>query len=210
MKKRMKKTISMITAVMIIVGSTVVTQAAGKDMGGKEFFPGYEGETLKFESTDNNPGIVPYANFSKGDLIYSKVTRSELFPTTYRYEAYYYSSTKVIKKFVKYLTGSWAYSDGYTWSKTNTTSVTGSGESTVEFAKQVAGKLGLSVSRSTSYSVAVSIPANKSKMSKLGFASDYTKYVYDYKQYKDTTLITSSRDTYYAPEKDTYLLVYYK
>lgn len=108
------------------------------------------------------------------------------------------------------MTGSWAYSDGYTWSKTNTTSVTGSGESTVEFAKQVAGKLGLSVSRSTSYSVAVSIPANKSKMSKLGFASDYTKYVYDYKQYKDTTLITSSRDTYYAPEKDTYLLVYYK
>lgn len=210
MTKYIRKFISAIIAIIFCMSSTVVTQAAIGGTENEDFFPGYAGETLTFESTDNIPRIVPYAKFSKGDLVYSKVTRSELFPTTYRYEAYYYSSSKVSKKFVRYLTGSWAYSNGYTWSNTNTTSVTGSGESSLAFAKEVAGKLGLSVSRSTSYSVAVSIPADVSKMSKLGFASDYTKYVYDYKYYKDGTLKTSSRDTYYAPEKDTYLLVYYK
>lgn len=208
--KYMKKIAIYMMCTMFLLSSGVITQAAVNEIDAGEFFPGYAGECLTFKSVDNNPTIVPYADFLKGDLIYSKTTRSELLGTIYRKEAYYYSSSNVTKKFVKYLTGSWAYSDGYTWSKTNTTTVTGSGESTVSFAKEVAGKLGLSISRSTSYSVAVSIPADKSKMSKLGFASDYTKYIYDYKAYKDGTLQTSSRDTYYAPQEDTYLLVYYK
>lgn len=168
-----------------------------------------EGEVLTFKSDDS---IQPRAtkSYSKGDLIYRQYSRSELLGTLYRRDAHYYSTSNVSRKFVKYLTGSWAYSDGYTWSRTNTTTITGSGESGKTFAKKVTAKLGFSVSYSTSYSVAVHIPAVETKLSKLGFASDYKKIVYDYKYYKDGTLKESSRDTYYAPKKDTYLLVYYK
>lgn len=208
--KYAKKIVVGIMCTMFLVNTGLPVRAAVSGTGVEELYPGDEGECLVFESTDDNPIAVPYASYSKGDLIYRQYSRSELLGTVYRRDAYYYSSSDVSKKFVKYLTGSWAYSDGYTWSKTNTTTVTGSGESGVTFAKQVAVKLGLSVSRSTAYSVAVHIPANKSKMSKLGFASDYKKYVYDYKYYKDGTLKSSSRDTYYAPQKNTYLLVYYK
>lgn len=105
--------------------------------GVEELNPEDEGECLVFESTDDNPIAVPNASYSKGDLIYIQYSRSELLETLYRRDAYYYSLSNLAKKFVKYLTGLWAYSDGYTWSKTNTTTVTGSSESGVTFAKQL-------------------------------------------------------------------------
>ena len=176
----------------------------------EEIYPGEEGESMTFKSTDDSPVISPKANYKKGDLIYSQIIRNEVLGTLHRHEAYYYSSSSVSKKFVKYLTNSWAPSSSYTWSKSVSIGITGSGEASKSFAKNVAGKLGLSTSRTTTYGVAITIPADSSRDSKLGFASDYTKYVYDYKYYNDGTLKKSSRDTYYAPEEDTYLVVYYK
>lgn len=176
----------------------------------EEIYPGEEGESITFQSTDDFPVIAPKASYQRGDLIYRQNIRDEFFGSLHSHMAYYYSSSPVSKKFVKYLTSSWAKSMSYTWSKSVSVGITGSGEASKTFAKEVAGKLGLSISRTTTYGVAITIPADSSRDSKLGFASDYTKYVYDYKYYKDGALKKSSRDTYFAPEKDTYLVVYYK
>lgn len=175
------------------------------------FYAGEEGACITFESIDNDPVISVRKSYSPGELIYSRTYRNELGTATYTESAYYVSKSLVQKKFVKYLIDSWSNSDHYDWSKNVTTSITGSGSATIDFAKKVAGNLGLSVSRTSSYAVSTSIPADPNRLSKLGFASDFTKFIYDYKKTKNISdVITSSRDTYYSPEKDTYLLVYYK
>lgn len=112
--------------------------------------------------------------------------------------------TKVTKKFVRYLTGSWAPADKYTWSKTNTASSTLSADIGLT-AKEISTKLGISNSSSTSYSTTISIPANKSKLSKLGFYADFNK-----RTVRTERLGTKKTGTHYAPTKTTYLLVAYK
>ena len=70
--------------------------------------------------------------------------------------------------------------------------------------------LGLSISRSTSYSVAIHIPADETRLSKLYFASDFMQVYYD----KYFTMGTGENyvgsGSLLAPEKDTYLLLEYK
>lgn len=176
----------------------------------ESFYPGEQGAYLPFKSIDTEPVVSSRKSYGSGDLIYTRTYRNEMGTAAYTESAYYVSKSFIEKKFVKYLTQSWAPSDHYDWSKTVTTTITGSGSAAIDFAKKVAGNLGLSVSRSTSYAVSTSVPADKNRLSKLGFASDYTKFVYDYKKYKDGKLTKSSRDSYNAPEEDTYLVVYYK
>ncbi|GAE94033.1 hypothetical protein JCM21714_3162 [Gracilibacillus boraciitolerans JCM 21714] len=116
--------------------------------------------------------------------------------------------TKVSKKFVKYLTSSWSYSDRYTWSKTNSASSTISTDVGLN-AKDISAKLGVSHTVSSSYGTTVSIPASKSKLSKLAFYGDYNKRGVTVTKRVGTTT-SKKTGTHYAPRKDTYLLVAYK
>ncbi|NRG48448.1 hypothetical protein HRF87_27575, partial [Bacillus sp. CRN 9] len=79
-----------------------------------------------------------------------------------------------VKKHVRYLTGSWAKASSYTWSKSNTASSTLS--STVGITSgSISSSLGVSNSITTTYSTAITIPANSNRFSKLAFYSDFNK-----------------------------------
>lgn len=117
------------------------------------------------------------------------------------------SSPTKQKRFVRYLTGSWAKSDRYTWNKNQSASSTLSSDIGVT-SSGVSSSLGVSNTVKTTYGVTVSIPANKSKLSKLGFYSDFNRRLI-------TTQFSSYPHTvksayHYAPLKDTYLQVVYK
>lgn len=116
-----------------------------------------------------------------------------------------------VKKRVKYLTGSWAKANSYTWSKTVSASSTRSSEVGLS-AKSIAAKLGVSNTVTTSYSVAVTIPANKLKFSKLGFYSDFNKRRLRVRKINEFTAgVESDKKTdHFAPRKDTYLQVVYQ
>lgn len=76
----------------------------------------------------------------------------------------------ISKKFVRYLTGAWARSTGYSWSSSTTVSSTidaGVGMS----AAGASSNLGVSASVTKSYSITVNIAASSGKYSKLGLAS---------------------------------------
>ncbi|KGA98195.1 hypothetical protein AJ85_06265 [Alkalihalobacillus alcalophilus ATCC 27647 = CGMCC 1.3604] len=112
--------------------------------------------------------------------------------------------TKINKKFVRYLTGSWAKANSYTWSKSNSASATLSA-SVGESASAISGTLNVAKSVTTSYSVGITLPANSSRFSKLGFYSDY-----DRRQIEVTKIGTTKKAYHYAPRKDTYLQVAYQ
>ena len=112
------------------------------------------------------------------------------------------------KQRVRYLTSSWAYASSYSWSKSNTASWSFTGTS--EVATKVRTTLGLSYSRTTNYTITINIPANSSKLSKLGFASDFFKQNYKYYMYTNGVVTVAENSYIKTPLADTYLLVYYK
>lgn len=218
MKRKFKKFLGLFCSCMVlsstILGNVAMAGSAksviSENFYPENFYPGEMGETQKFQSTDDNPVPSVRKSYNRGDLIYTTTHRNELGTVAYTDSAYFISKSFISQRFIKYLTSSWSKASSYTWSKSNSVSISGSGSATLTFAKKVAAALGLSVSRTTTYSVAVNLPADASRYSKLGFYSDCTKMVYNYKHYKDSTLLTDSTDTYYTPEKDTYLSVVYK
>lgn len=118
--------------------------------------------------------------------------------------------TLVSKKFVKYLTSSWAKASSYTWGVSNSVSATIS--STVGLsAAGISSALGLSHTVTTTYSVAITIPADSSRFSKLAFYSDYNKrYVKISTFNHDGVLYKTEYTYYYQPLKNTYLAVAYQ
>ncbi len=79
-----------------------------------------------------------------------------------------------VKKRVRYLTGSWAKASSYQWSKSNSATSTVSSDAGAS-AAGISSSLGVSNSVTTTYSVAITIPADKKKFSKLAFYSDFNK-----------------------------------
>lgn len=163
---------------------------------------------FKFESVDLNPSMAMAASPSPGDLIGREYSGGAGLSYT---SLYYKSHSLVTARFVKYLTASWATSDHYVWTETNTVSYVLNDTITANLAQQVIRALGLSISRTTSYSVAIYIPADASRLSKLYFASDFTQVYYDkYYTYLTNPESYLGEGSLLAPEEDTYLLVEYK
>ncbi len=148
-------------------------------------------------------------SYKKGDLIYRKTLAINTGLVRVD-KAYYKSKTNIKKGFVRYLTESWAKASQYVWSKSNSVEWEISGGADVSVSKAVALKMGLSRSRTTSYGISVTIPAVKNKYSKLGFASDYTKFVYTHKRYMNDKLQFKKNTTLKTPKANSYLIVYYK
>lgn len=211
----MKKKISIILSLVVIISMTMgITSYASdglytKDNNVLQIEHKSEGEILKFKSIDNEV-IVPKARLrSNGSTIWSykwyagtdeKVVEKAIDKGSYN----------ISKSFVKYLTDSWAKANSYTWSKSNTTTWSVDGGVAADVADNVRINLGLSKSRTTSYQVAVTIPAKSNKFSKLGFASDFFKQNYRYEMWVNDSKTQSDNGSIKTPTEDTYLIVYYK
>lgn len=173
-----------------------------------------EGEVLSFKSVDDetgtqNAGLPPSIRIRQtSGIIYED---SGWYGSSYLVERTTATGDSTIRKeFVKYLTGSWAPAASYTWSKSNSTTWTFGGEGTSDISEKVRIALNLSRSRTTTYDVAINIPADSTRLSKLGFASDYFKQNYKYQKIVDG-VVTSTKNGYIkTPTKDTYLLVYFQ
>lgn len=125
--------------------------------------------------------------------------------------------TLVSKKFVRYLTGAWAQSTGYSWSSSTTVGATIDGGIGVS-ASSASASLGVSASVTKTYGITVNIAASKTRFSKLGLASNFNRYyVRSAVQYNDSAgkpkPIPSSSWKYgylNSPTRDQYLIVYYQ
>jgi len=217
----MKKGISIILITMLVLmSSTNIVLAQEEQFVAPQIAqpyvssPGDEGAVMSFNSTDDETGI---ANDGL-PLRRSRQASGTIWSTTW----YAGTNLKVIekavatgesnisKRFVKYLTGSWAKAASYTWSKSNSASWSISASTTADVAESVRATLGLSASRTTTYSVAITIPATKTKYSKLGFASDYFRQNYKYTMTVGGQQTQSHTGYIDTPTKNSYLIVYYQ
>ncbi|MEK3901884.1 hypothetical protein [Paenibacillus sp. FSL R7-0179] len=128
------------------------------------------------------------------------------------------SKTFLSRKFVRYLTESWAMASGYTWSKAQATSLTFSTNLTSEAITKMKAQFGLSAGYTTTYTVAITLPASATKYSKLAFGADY--YTQNFSFVKTTHYQTSYGSgtvvdqrvysSYLQPTQNTYLYVIYQ
>lgn len=117
--------------------------------------------------------------------------------------------------FVEYLTAHWAPTSSYTWSESTSVSWSYSGDAVI--CERIQLTLGLSKTRTTTYSVAVEIPADSSRMSKLALYNDFflQKYYVDRDIYDLEGQIVNTQENFdsgetYTPTEDSYLYVCYK
>ncbi|MFJ4223693.1 hypothetical protein [Microbacterium sp. NPDC089695] len=118
----------------------------------------------------------------------------------------------VQKKFVTYLTGSWAKSTGYSWSSATTVGATVSAGLGIS-ATSASNNIGVAASVTKTYSITINIAASSSRFSKLGLASNYNKYGVKTAWYQDGKVVPGASWSYgdlYSPTKDQYLIVYYQ
>lgn len=120
--------------------------------------------------------------------------------------------------FVRYLTDSWANSDGYDWIETNQVTLGWSGSISTECRNAIVAELGLAGSVSTSYSVNTHIPADPNRPNKLAYGSDFivqsvscqkTAHIV-YSGGTNTIVYDREYGTYKEPTEDTYLYIVYK
>lgn len=218
MKKRLhmkKRLVALGMSLMMICGFTNFVYAAEEQKN-----LNIPIDALAFKSIDDETGTytagLPIQTRQKSGLITSYFeSTSNTNLSGYKYDIYASGDSTTRKEFVRYLTGSWAKADGYTWSKSQSASWTVSGG--VTFGEKIRVALGLSKSRTTTYSVAVHIPANANRESKLAFGSDF--FTQDYYVNKKTinsvgtvTATVTNYDSGYVktPTKDSYLYVIYK
>lgn len=172
---------------------------------------------LTFQSVDTQTGLVnPGLSISNG-LITPFMTRGYIFNNVGYIgtnlvvsRAMATSDANLSKVFVKYLTTSWAKASSYTWSESNSVGWSISPGATFDVADTVRVSLNLSASRTTTYGVAITIPASSTKYSKLGFASDFFKQSYLYEYIVDGNIVISENSYINTPTVNSYLIVYYQ
>lgn len=171
------------------------------------------GEYLEFKSIDDETGLPTtgypvYKNRQKSGIIYEL---SEVYVgMNLIHRATATGDSTISKQFEKYLTESWAKASQYTWSKATTTNWTYGGNITKDIHEGVRATLNLSRSRTTSYNIGVTIPADSSRFSKLGYASDFFKQDYKYELFVEGTVTQTETGYIKTPTQDSYLIVYYQ
>ncbi|MCL2864688.1 MAG: hypothetical protein FWE25_04000 [Lachnospiraceae bacterium] len=208
MKKNSIKIFTMLLCLTLLTSTTIFTNAQNVSP------PENEGAKMNFISIDDETGI---ANDGLPIKQSRKVSGTIWSSTWYAgtnlkvvEKAIATGESNIEKRFVKYLTGSWAKAEDYSWSKSNSASWSISASATAEVANAVRTSLGLSASRTTTYSVTVKIPAIKTKYSKLGFANDYFRQNYKYTMTVDGKQTQSHTGYIDTPTKNSYLIVYYQ
>lgn len=174
-------------------------------------------EAFCFKSTDdeglNTTGLPKQTRQSSGLITSYRDFGASL--AGFRYNIYADGDRLDEFVFVEYLTPSWAPSEGYVWSKSTSVSWSYSGDAV--FCERIQLTLGLSKTRTTTYSVAVQIPADSSRWSKLALYSDFflQKYYVDRDVYNLEGQIVSTHKridsgSTYTPAEESYLYVCYK
>lgn len=169
--------------------------------------------SLGYSEDENSSGVVE-ENVEQGESV--SVEGELSIPESPEYNINHTKIVNVlsgptkVKKHVRYLTGSWAKASSYTWSKSNTASSTLS--STVGITSgSISSSLGVSNSITTTYSTAITIPANSNRFSKLAFYSDFNKRNIRVRIWNTQGILYSDKKAdHFAPRKDTYLQVVYQ
>jgi hypothetical protein len=116
----------------------------------------------------------------------------------------------VTQWWVKYLTSVWAMAQSYTWTSTTTATATLSTDVSLS-AANVSTKLGLTASRSRTWSVGITVPASSTRYSKLSLLSDYDRRYIQTWITVDSKLSGSYKYAYlYTPTVNQYIKVTYK
>jgi hypothetical protein len=169
-------------------------------------------------TTVNNSDTVSRSLYSSTLNSSAKASSSSL-PVIYETDIGFYTlycldngSYTNSKEFIRYLTTSWANSSQYVWNESQSTTWTYSGSVTLDVAKKIKAQLGLSSSRTTTYGVGVTIPADSTKFSKLGFYQDMFHQNVILKSVDDITGEITRYDSgsLVSPLEDSYLIVTYK
>ncbi len=164
-------------------------------------------------------GEINEKDISKTNIVFqpsnsSNSTVSPMIATNY-YVCTVLSTSTDYQTFVRYLTGSWAYASQYVWTESQSTSWGVDASCSSEIKDVIKSQITIKTSYTATYGVGITIPADKSKLSKLGFYSDYTKkYVYTERRFPrggSDYLVTGQYYNYvYEPTPNTYLLVTYQ
>lgn len=119
------------------------------------------------------------------------------------------SPVRYNKKFVRFLTSAWTNSTGYSWSHSTTVSSTLTANIGIT-AKQASGSIGVSSTRTKSYTVTANIYADRKRLSRLGLYSDFNRYKIRTKT-QHMGISGSWKYSYlYSPLSNQYLIPVYK
>lgn len=207
----MKKILSIKNILSTVLCLTMVfTMFANISAAEPEHIDPYEGESYKFISIDDETGLatpgIPLRLFQKSGTIWTTTWYAGIQKIVETITA---TGDSLIKeRYVRDLTTSWAKASQYTWTKSQTVSWTVNGDAT--WGETVKLKLGLSASRTTSYGVGVTIPADSTRDSKLVFKSDFFRQDYRYTMVVDGETTQNTVGWTESPTADSYLRVQYK
>lgn len=179
-------------------------------------FSAVASENTLEETTDKHIIYVDGTLYDKSGNIIEKeknppiiTPRADL--NTVRNPIYKYTTGE---RLVDYLTGAWAKASSYSLNKTTTLSVTGTATGSAKIKKLITATLGISLTKTTSYSVGYTIPADSSRDSKLVHKVDFDVYdceVWHIGYTQDEILSeTKVGDGGYEKPHDNYIRVIYK
>ncbi|SHJ89480.1 hypothetical protein [Paramaledivibacter caminithermalis] len=116
------------------------------------------------------------------------------------------------ESFVKYLTSSWAKASSYTWSKSVSYSWSCSSSFSASAENAISSGLSFTKSRTKTYSVAITVDADSSRYSKLGFFADYKVYNVTAKliDFYTGKVNETEKGELWEPTSETYLNIVYK
>lgn len=128
-----------------------------------------------------------------------------------RNSVYQYTTGEQI---IEYLTDAWVKASEYTMSKTTTLSATGTATGSAKIKNLITMAFGVSLTKSTSFSVGYTIPANASRDSKLVHKADFDVYdceVWEIIYTQDEILSeTKLGEGGYEKPSDNYIRVLYR
>ena len=165
------------------------------------------GPAYKLESKPVDPIAAMFSTYAKGDHLYENGVSVE--GQVAKIKVYDNGYSKWYESFVRYLTATWSKASDYSYSEMQTASWQTEGNISVDILEEITAALGFSKSISQSFSVSVTIPADETRYSKLGLASDFYHQFFLKKTYLNGNLIDESEGSAMYPT-DMYLKVYYK
>ena len=208
MKKTYRISTALLTLCMLISGTVLPAKAAYEQV----YTP-----VDAIEHTEVGPAILlddgPALNSfispcSIGDVLYERTYRRQ--GATYHQIATDTGNYIISEQFVQYLTSSWAKAESYVYVEEY--EVSGQVQSGVDFEvlDGISATIGLSITKSVSTGREITIPADKTRDSKLALCADFYVQKYHYKLYENDILRLDKPNYKNTYPMATYIRVAYK
>ncbi|MDQ7095441.1 hypothetical protein REC12_17765 [Desulfosporosinus sp. PR] len=200
----MKKIITFILALCMVASSASLAFATDSELLSK--------------AGSVNTGYINQTDIPKVDMTPQNTSKTSSISqpniATYYYVCAVQWARTDSKLFSQYLTSSWANASSYTWSQAVATAWSLGGSTTIDVTNAIKAQVVATLTRTTTYTVAITLPADATRLSKLGFFSDFTeKYVYTEKRFplggSAYRVDASYYNNVYEPLANTYLMVVY-